>query len=59
MKGLKTLIVSLLLAVFGVLEGTDLTQFLSEENAGLAVTIIAVIMAGLRVVTTTPVLKDE
>lgn len=54
-QGWKTLIFSAAIAVFGVLETFDWTTVFSEDKAGIAITIIGIISAGLRFVTKSPV----
>lgn len=55
LKGYRTLIFSLAVAAVGVLQTFDWTSVLGSERAGVIVTVIGVISAALRVVTTTPV----
>ena len=59
MKGYKTILASLAVILIGVLEQFDIAQFIPDEFDGLAVAVIGVIMAGLRMVTTTPVGTKE
>ncbi len=59
MQGFKTLIVSAALFVFGMLEQSEVVQLIPADYQGLAIAVIATIMAALRLVTKTPVtLKD-
>ncbi len=56
--GWKTMLTSATVAALGVLQVTDLTALFSNpRTAGIAVIVIAVLMAVLRAVTTTPVGK--
>lgn len=55
MSGFRTLIVSALVGIFGVLNGLDWTSTLGSTKAGWIVTGIGAVMAILRVFTTTPV----
>ena len=59
LKGWKTFIVALAVAVFGALESFDFTQFLDQDIAGYVVTGIGVVMFVLRALTSTPALKSE
>lgn len=52
--GYKTYIASALVAVFGVLQATDWVSAFSNPKAALPTIGIAVLMAVLRTVTTTP-----
>ena len=54
LKGYRTYIVSLLMAVFGVLALADWNSFLDNPTAGMVALISAIIMAVLRSITTTP-----
>lgn len=54
MQGYRTLIASLLMAVFGVLAMTDWIAFLSNPQAGVVAVGSAILMAVLRLFTTTP-----
>ena len=59
LTGKKTVIVSLLITIFGALESFDFTQLLGGDIAGYVVTGIGIIMFVLRALTTTPILKNE
>lgn len=59
MKGLKTMIIAIALAVFGALEAFDFTAYLDATNAGYAVTGVGFVMGLLRLITTTPIGKSE
>lgn len=59
LKGFKTFIVALLLAIFGALESFDFTQFLNEEVSGYVVLGVSVIMMVLRAITGTPIFSKE
>jgi hypothetical protein len=52
--GYRTYIVSFLIATFGILEMTDWNSFLDNPGAGFVALLSALIMAGLRTITTTP-----
>jgi hypothetical protein len=54
MKGYRTFIVSALMAVFGVLAIADWNAIIDNPQAGVVALVSAVIMAVLRVFTTTP-----
>lgn len=57
MKGYKTLIWSLLLAVVGVLQAFDWTTVVPASAQGWVLIAIGAVTAALRYVTTTPVGK--
>ena len=59
LKGKKTFLVAVLLAIFGGLESFNFTNFLTEDIAGYVTTGIAVIMMVLRAMTTTAPLKND
>ena len=54
LTGYRTYIVSFLIAMFGILEMTDWNAMLDNPGAGMVALITALIMAGLRTITTTP-----
>lgn len=54
MKGYRTYLASLLLAVFGVLASTDWIAFMDDPKAGGVAIGSAILFAVLRSVTTTP-----
>lgn len=54
MKGYRTFIVSALMAIFGVLAIADWNAIIDNPHAGVVALFSAVIMAVLRVFTTTP-----
>jgi hypothetical protein len=54
MKGYRTFIVSALMAIFGVLAIADWNAIIDNPQAGVVALFSAVIMAVLRVFTTTP-----
>ena len=58
MKGKKTLIVSALVALAGWLATPEVAAW-AAEHAEWVSTALGVVIAGLRVVTTGPVLKGE
>ena len=55
MKGWRTLLINLGIAVLGVLEATDWTSLLGSDRAGLVITAVAVANIVLRSITTTPI----
>jgi hypothetical protein len=55
MKGYRTLLFSLAIAVVGVLQSFDWATVVPPEQAGVALTVIGVAAAILRVLTNTPV----
>ena len=60
LKGWRTLLFSLLLATLGVVEATDWASLIPDgPNKGWILLGIAIIVAWLRVITTTPVGKSE
>lgn len=59
LTGYKTFLTALGVAVFGALETFDFTNYLNEQNAGIAALAVSVLMMVLRAVTKTPVLKSE
>ena len=59
MKGFKTMAVAALLVVLGAVEQMGLVDLIPDEYKGFAIAVIGAIMAGLRVITTTPVLEKE
>ena len=54
LTGYRTYIVSFLIATFGILEMTDWNAMFDNPGAGLVALLSALIMAGLRTITTTP-----
>jgi hypothetical protein len=54
MQGFKTYIAAAIAAVFGVLAMTDWVSFLSNWKAGAATLGMAILMAVMRSITTTP-----
>lgn len=52
MKGWRTLILNLAVAIFGVLEATDWTSLLGADKAGWAVLAIAMANMAMRTITT-------
>lgn len=59
LKGFKTILASVALIVIGVLEQLDVTELVGEQWTGLALAGIGVVVAALRMVTTTPVGTGE
>ena len=55
MKGWRTLLLNIAIAVFGVLEATDWTAMLGSDRAGWILAAVAAINMGLRMATTTAV----
>lgn len=58
MNGFKTMIVALLITIFGALEAFDFTTYLDGDTAGYVTTGIGVVMMILRAVTKSPVFKN-
>ncbi len=54
MKGYRTYIAAVLMAVFGILAMYDWNTFLNDPKAGTVALVSAIIMAALRSITTTP-----
>ena len=54
LMGYRTYIVSFLIAMFGILEMTDWNAMFDNPGAGMVALLSAIIMAGLRTITTTP-----
>lgn len=59
MKGYRTYLAAALAAVAGVLAQTDWVHFLSDISGGAVATGMAVIMAVLRSITSTPAGKAD
>jgi hypothetical protein len=55
MKGYRTLLFSLAVAVIGVLQSFDWASVIPPEQAGIALTVVGVAGAILRFLTSTPV----
>lgn len=55
MKGYRTLLFSLAVAIVGALESFDWTDLVPPDQAGLALTAVGVAAAVLRFLTSTPV----
>jgi len=58
-KGWKTFLVALAIAVVSALEAFDFTEFLTADNAAYVTGGISVVMFILRTVTSSPVFKSE
>lgn len=56
-KGKRTIATSTIVAIIGILEAVDYTNFITGENAGKIIAGIAILFAILRVLTNTPVGK--
>ncbi len=54
MQGYRTYIAAALVAVFGVLASTDWLSFFNDPQAGAVAIGVALLMAAMRSVTTTP-----
>jgi hypothetical protein len=54
LTGYKTYIAAALVAMFGVLQATDWVSFIGNPKAGLQTVGVAILMAILRTVTSTP-----
>ena len=59
MKGFRTLAFSLAVAIVGVLQSADWATIVPAGKAGLALTIVGVVSAVLRLVTSTPVFESK
>ncbi len=59
MKGYRTLLFSLAVAIVGVLQSFDWASVVPPEHAGIALTIVGVAGAVLRFFTSTPVGAKE
>lgn len=55
MKGWKTLLFAVAVAVIGALEAFDFTQMITGESAGIWIGIIGLVIGFLRKVTTSPI----
>jgi hypothetical protein len=59
MKGYRTLLFSLAVAIVGVLQSFDWAMIVAPEHAGIALTVVGVASAVLRFLTSTPVGANE
>jgi len=59
LKGWKTILFNIAIAVVGVLQAVDWIDVLGSERAGLAVTAIGIVGTVLRFLTDSPALKSE
>ena len=59
MKGFRTLVFSLAVAIVGVLQTADWATIIPPDQAGLALTIVGVVAAALRFFTSTPVFEAK
>ncbi len=59
LKGWKTMLVSLLIAVIGVLQATDWATIVRPDEVGPVMLGVGILVAVLRVVTTTPIGRKE
>jgi hypothetical protein len=59
LKGWRTIIVSILIAVVGVLQATDWATIVRPEHVGPTMLAISVLVAVLRAVTDTPVGRKD
>lgn len=57
LTGWKTIIIGVLVSVFGFLETFDFTSILNAETAPIVTTVIGGVMVVLRFLTNTPALK--
>ncbi|MCC6946960.1 MAG: hypothetical protein IT539_04250 [Bradyrhizobiaceae bacterium] len=55
MKGYRTLLFSLAVAIVGVLQSFDWATVIPPEQAGIALTVVGIAGAVLRFLTSTPV----
>jgi len=58
LKGWKTILFNIAIAVVGVLQAVDWIDVLGSERAGLAVTTIGIVGTVLRFLTDTPALQS-
>jgi hypothetical protein len=59
MKGWKTLLFAIILAIAGALEQFDWLQIIPEQWSGLALVVVGILVGYLRKLTTTPLGKSE
>lgn len=59
MKGWKTLLFAIILAIAGVLEQFDWVQIVPDGFGGIAMAVVGFIVAWLRSVTSTPLGKAK
>lgn len=59
LKGWKTILFNVAIAIIGVLQAVDWIDVLGSDRAGLAVTVIGIAGTVLRFLTDTPALKSE
>jgi hypothetical protein len=59
MKGWKTMLVSIVIAVVGVLQSADWATIVSPQNVGPVMLGIGVLVAVLRAITSTPLGRRE
>jgi hypothetical protein len=59
MKGYRTLVFSLAVALVGVLQTFDWATVIPPDKAGLALTVVGVVSTVLRFLTTTPVGESQ
>lgn len=57
MQGFRTIAVSLAVIVLGLLEQINVADFIPDQYDGLAIAVVGAVMAGLRLVTKSPVGK--
>lgn len=54
MTGYRTYIIAILTGVFGALATVDWNRFLDDPKAGASILVMAMVMAIMRSITTTP-----
>lgn len=59
MKGYKTILAAIAVIVMGALEQFDVTSIIPDQYDGLALAVVGLVMAGLRLITSTPVGNKE
>jgi len=59
MKGYRTFLVSLMMAIFGILQMIDWDAFFSDPKAGATTLASAIVMAIMRMFTTPPPPQNE
>ena len=58
MKGYRTLLLALVTATIGIVEVYDFARIIPERHQGWALLVFAILIAWLRILTTTPVFES-
>ena len=58
-KGFKTILTGVAVALIGALEALDITAIVPDKYDELALAVVGAVMVALRLVTTTPVGKKD